>query len=165
MADPREFWPEADCDLLRILALKGGSAGQIALELYDETGARRSRSSVIAKIHRMKIVWKSTREFGGSANSTPKLARIRRARAVSEKPWKTPPVKPPRPVTIKTCAGIVPKGIRCVDLEDGHCRWPYGEGIITFCGHERVKDEPYCLPHLHLSRGEGTRSEREAVSV
>lgn len=164
MAGPNVLWPPEHADLLKILAARGGSAAEIAAELNAELDTDHSRNAVIGKINRLKCPWNTSWQFTGY--STPKLRRKPRVRAVTlPKSWKTPPIKPPRAVTVLACADIVPKGIRCVDLEDGHCRWPYGEAVLTFCGHERVKDEPYCLPHLHLSRGEGTRSEREAVSV
>ena len=164
MAGPNVLWPPDHADLLTILAARGGSAGEIAAELNDELGTNHSRNAIIGKIGRLKCPWNTSRQFAGY--STPKLPRKPRARAVTaDKPWKLPPVKPPRAVTVLACAGIVPKGIRCVDLEPGHCRWPYGEADITFCGHERLPGQPYCQPHLHLSRGDGTRSEREAVRV
>lgn len=164
MAGPNVLWPDHHADLLRILAAKGGSASEIASELNGEFGTHHSRNAVIGKIRRLKVPWNTSRQF--ASYSAPKLPRKPKARAVTlPKPWKAPAIKPPRALTALVCAGVVPKGIRCVDLEPRHCRWPYGEAVLTFCGHERTENQTYCLAHWQLSRGEGTRSEREANRV
>lgn len=36
--------------------------------------------------------------------------------------------------------------IAFLDLEPHHCRFPYGDGPFTFCGHPKVQGS-YCTPH------------------
>jgi GcrA cell cycle regulator len=67
------------------------------------------------------------------------------------------------------CVGITPRLLSLVELEPGDCRYPYGgdkDGeAITFCGHPRLAGSSYCTPHFHLTRGNGTPSERAAGPV
>lgn len=157
MAGLNVLWPEPHFAMLETLAGRGINAGRIAAELNEEFLTSYTRNAVIGKIRRSGVIWNTTYRFRG-LTSEKRVTKM-------QKPWKVPAIKPPRPVTEAACAGIVPKAIRCVDLEPGHCRWPYGDAIITFCGHERLPGQPYCIDHQHLSRGYGTRSEREANRV
>jgi GcrA cell cycle regulator len=74
----------------------------------------------------------------------------------------------PEPVKLR-CVGVKPHLLALIDLERGDCRYPYGgdkDGdAITFCGHPRREVSSYCTPHFHLTRGEGTASERSAAPV
>lgn len=48
------------------------------------------------------------------------------------------------------------------DLGRHHCRFPYGDGPFTFCGHRKAPGSSYCAPHVLYCTGEGTASERSA---
>jgi hypothetical protein len=43
-----------------------------------------------------------------------------------------------------------PFHIPLVELTAKTCRWPYGDGQFTFCGHE-VEHGPYCKPHTRFA--------------
>ena len=166
MAGPNVLWPEPQALRLAKLAADGLSASNIAAELNAEFGTSHSRNAVIGKIGRLKVPWNTTRVFMGNPGYVPVVAKPRRKRAVAmPKEWSAPKLRPARAVTEAVCASITPKHIRCVDLEPAHCRWPYGDRDITFCGHERLADHSYCESHWHLSRGDGTPSERAANRV
>jgi len=62
-------------------------------------------------------------------------------------------------------ADVVPLLLPLLDLAPDQCRWPYGDGLFVFCGCEVWGSGPYCEPHLSLSQGRGTSSEREAHRV
>lgn len=47
------------------------------------------------------------------------------------------------------CAEIAPKHVTLLELGSG-CKYPYGDGPFTFCGHPRLDGLPYCLPHQAL---------------
>lgn len=51
-----------------------------------------------------------------------------------------------------------------LDLQANECRWPVGHGNHghLFCGHEA--SGPYCAHHKARSVGQGTYSERSAIS-
>jgi GcrA cell cycle regulator len=77
------------------------------------------------------------------------------------------PPAPDRAEPVKLrCVGIQPRLVTLVELEKGDCRYPYGgdkEGeAITFCGHPRFGNSPYCGPHFHLTRGPAIESGRPA---
>jgi GcrA cell cycle regulator len=73
-----------------------------------------------------------------------------------------------KPVKLRS-VGITPRLKALVDLAPDDCRYPYGgdrEGeAITFCGHPRLPGSSYCGPHLQLTRGDGTASERAVAPV
>jgi GcrA cell cycle regulator len=48
------------------------------------------------------------------------------------------------------CVEIAPRNITLIDLEPGDCRYPYGDGPMTFCGHPKQDGSQYCTPHHHL---------------
>jgi len=35
------------------------------------------------------------------------------------------------------------------ELESRHCRFPYGDGPFTFCGHQKLANTSYCEAHFH----------------
>jgi GcrA cell cycle regulator len=63
------------------------------------------------------------------------------------------------------CVEIVPRNLRITELEDGDCRYAYGDEAaeIKFCGHPRFKivsgdaarESPYCKLHHLLSKQSG----------
>ncbi len=52
------------------------------------------------------------------------------------------------------CVEIEPRHRSLIDLEPGGCRYPYGDGPFTFCGHPKQDGSSYCTPHFHLCREE-----------
>lgn len=74
-------------------------------------------------------------------------------------------VRPPREQVVLSCTEIEPLHVSLLDLETKHCRWPYGEGPYTFCGHPQFGSSSYCGAHFFLSIGAGTGSERAAHRV
>lgn len=79
-----------------------------------------------------------------------------------------PEAAPPKPIAIDLpalrCVEVDPLHVNLLDLQPEQCRWPYGEGPYTFCGHPAVFGS-YCGPHFGLSVGGGTRSEQSANRV
>lgn len=80
-----------------------------------------------------------------------------------------PPPRPPKPIAIDLpalrCVEVEPRHVSLLDLQQGgDCRWPYGDGPFTFCGHPAVFGS-YCGPHFGLSVGTGTRIEQTAHRV
>lgn len=42
---------------------------------------------------------------------------------------------------------VVPLNMELDDLKNSQCRYPYGEGLYTFCGHPVRENSPYCTDH------------------
>jgi hypothetical protein len=40
--------------------------------------------------------------------------------------------------------------VSLVDIEPHQCRYPYGDGPFTFCGHGKAEGSSYCAPHRLL---------------
>jgi len=169
MAGPNILWPDRHAILLGTLAAKGLSASHIACELNTELGTSYSRNAVIGKIKRLRVSWNSGNVFCGNRNMARRVSKPRVRSVSAPKAWTAPRIRPPKEVTEVACAAIVPKMIRCEDLGEANCRWPYDSGkhspTFLFCGHDKPCQQSYCAPHEQMSVGLGTKSEREANRV
>jgi GcrA cell cycle regulator len=162
MAGLNILWPEPHFALMSDLVSLGLSSSRIATQLNERFGTSYTRCSVIGKAKRNGLSTMGLPLRKGEKRA-PRVPRPPAVRAVP-KPWREPRPYVTKAAIEAACAAIVPLGIRCEELEPPHCRWPYGDGPIVFCGHPRRPGHPYCESHWHLSRSEGTKSEREATS-
>jgi hypothetical protein len=55
-----------------------------------------------------------------------------------------------RPPAAIVCEAPPEGAVDFLDLEDGHCRYPYGGGPFTFCGMPRRDGSSYCAAHFLL---------------
>lgn len=133
----------------------------------------KSRNAIIGRVHRLKMPLRG----GGTkppraARSTPypweeagkSKSTYYRSRSAEQLPPKPKIIRPPREETELRCDAIDPLSIPLSDLHANQCRWPYGDGPFTFCGHE-IFQGSYCGGHFFLSIGAGTGSERAAHKV
>lgn len=100
-----------------------------------------SRNAVIGRIHRM-----------GIGRGKPVIVKAREPR--DGKPMQSATVLRfrPRPDGYKErAAEIVPLGLDLIDLEPDQCRFPYGDGPFTFCGHKKQEGSSYCPDHFALT--------------
>ena len=66
---------------------------------------------------------------------------LKRIRCEAQNPPATPDARPLR------CVEIEPKHISIYELTDDTCRYPYGDGPITFCGRLTWETSSYCAEH------------------
>lgn len=153
-----------DSELARLVG-EGFSFSQVALKLTDKFGRRFTRNSCCGRAHRMGV------------KADPVFASVNlasRARPAA-KPKPDPMPKQPARVSARPTfsrdqsglrvADVAPLHLSVLDLQPTSCRWPYGDGPFTFCGHACVASAPYCEPHASLSVGEGSTGERAAHRV
>lgn len=109
-------------------------------ELYDLSQAGRSyeilalqndmtRSAVAGKIFR----WKKKNNIASDCQP-------RKNRIYGEKTS-----NPAKKAEVKTT--VVPLNIEMDHLKHSQCRYPYGDGPFTFCGHPVTEKSPYCEEH------------------
>jgi len=160
------IWTDEKTTELTRLYADDYSASLIAEALGDV-----SRQAVIAKIHRMGLPRRGegrhpTKELtaSGQRTSMPKVFRGAAKRPPREpRPDKQTSrqrhipgtnrfyeaVSNPAEIKLR-CVKIVPRNVTLMDLEPGDCRYPYGDDVITFCGHPKQDGSQYCTPHHHL---------------
>lgn len=109
------------------------SASQIANKLGCV-----SRNAVIGKVARLGLPPRRQVSF---STPKPKKPRVRRA----PMPILAKPVCEEIPAEVLTVEP--PLHIDLLDLKQHHCRYPYGDGPFTFCGHAVKPDKPYCAAH------------------
>lgn len=138
---PNSTWTAERIELLRKLYDQGLSASQIAAQLGDVT-----RNAVIGKTMRLKL-----RRRGYNPNSIPaaqptKKRRVRFVAAnTNSTAIRTFVTHEPTTLDRLRCVEVVPLGKTLIELEPDDCRYPYGDQVITFCGHP--SDGIYCPAH------------------
>jgi GcrA cell cycle regulator len=165
-------WKPEHSQALREHLAKGLSYAQIARAINAAFNTAYTRNAAIGRAQRMGI--SGLNQPGASRHEKlprkPRLLRFHKTR--KPRAAKPPPSRPvlKRAAALQLrCVGIVPRHLSVVELEAGDCRYPYGgdaEGeAITFCGHPQQAGSSYCVSHFHLTRGDGSASERSAVKV
>jgi GcrA cell cycle regulator len=162
------IWPDYHVDALKTNFAAGMSFAENAADLNSRFRTSYSRNAAIGKAKRI----------GLTQADKPKVAS--KPRNTSPKPWdeegihkrtyyrrKAKDSEPTKPdlITLR-CVEVIPLDLdlAAVVERDG-CRWPYGDGSYTFCGHPKLNGFSYCGPHVALSIGAGTISERNALRV
>jgi GcrA cell cycle regulator len=160
-------WAPAHCEALREYVTKGLSFAEAASEINRKFGTDYTRSAAIGRARRMGLV-APARPQRGPKPPPVKVARPPRSGGRQGGELRPQPA-PEHPKVQLRCVGITPRLLALVDLGPGDCRYPYGgdkdSEAITFCGHPRLPGSSYCGPHFHLTRGDGTASERAVAPV
>jgi GcrA cell cycle regulator len=173
-----DWAPEHSAALRDYVAL-GMSYSESVKAINDRFGTAYSRNAAIGRGKRMGLC---VSERAKDRPKPPRKAKPsglkrRRQRRTRAPDVPSPPPEPAAPAAAPggdeplklRCVGITPRLLSLFELETGDCRYPYGgdkEGeAITFCGHARLAGSSYCAPHFHLTRGDGTASERAVAPV
>jgi GcrA cell cycle regulator len=164
-------WLPEHCDALRKHLAERLPFSAIAKAINLEFNTAYTRNAAIGRAKRMGLV--------GSDRARPALHAVppRLEQIVKPQPiepgsaalrWPTPALKMQEPPKLR-CAEVEPRYLSLIELERGHCRYPYGgdeEGeAITFCGHPRRSGSSYCAPHFQLSRNPVDPPEREFTAI
>ena len=140
-------WTNIRIERLKEAWTKDGlSARQIAEEFQDVT-----RLSVIGKLDRLGLSGKGARRQGVQVAKT----RQRRTPAKPNHFRHARPADEPAPSAQRDerplrTAPVEPLHLSLVDLTDTTCRYPYGVGPFTFCGHPALAERPYCAAHAAI---------------
>lgn len=114
-------WTDEKIEELKELWAQGFSASECGKRLGV------GRNAVIGKVHRL-----------GLSGRKPLVRKERTKRAPIFDPI---PIRP----TVK------PLNRELLELKADECRWPYGDGPFTFCGHWRPKGAAYCCAHSAIA--------------
>ena len=128
----------------------GLSHSQCAAELNEKFGTSYTRNSSIGKAHRLGLTGRI-------------YVYVRRPRSETEatRRAKYERRKERRRIQLASCVMVNLEALRCVevvplhksliDLGPNDCRYPYGDGPYTFCGHPQMEGRSYCGSHTALS--------------
>jgi len=163
-------WPAEHSEALRQYMAQGMSYSAAADAINKKFHTAYTRNAAISRGKRMGLTSANRPHeppMRLSRTVKPGASRLRSWRADElALPW--PPCKPAKRVKLR-CVGVKPRLLALVDLEAVDCRYPYGgdkDGeAITFCGHPCLPGVSYCAAHFHLTRGDGTASERAAAPI
>jgi GcrA cell cycle regulator len=103
-----------------------------------------SRNAVIGKISRLGLTRFTTNAPGRKTVTK----RFRRADGTKQA-FNARPKITPEPFVIQ-CTEVVPLNIAFSDLQDGDCRFPYGDnpGTMTYCGLPSLTGLSWCRGHF-----------------
>lgn len=127
------------------------SAQEIAVAL-QQRGYRFTRNSIVGLLHRAGLTIEQKREARKRRHPAPKrerrltpVLRLVGASSAGGPIFKTVMI----PDLELACANIVPRNVSIDDLGRNECRYPYGDGPFTFCGHS-TDGGSYCSGHKEL---------------
>jgi GcrA cell cycle regulator len=164
-------WLPEHCDALRKHLAERLPFSAIAKAINLEFNTAYTRNAAIGRAKRMGLVG-SDRPQPALHAVPPRLEQIVKPQLIEPGSaalrWPTPALKMQEPPKLR-CAEVEPRHLSLIELERGHCRYPYGgdeEGeAITFCGHPRRSGSSYCAPHFQLSRNPVDPPEREFTAI
>lgn len=151
-------WSDDRTATLKRLWAAGESAAQIAASLTNAT-----RNSVLGKIHRLGLSTPYVKKVCADKPTVPRKKRTGASRNNIMSRIVAAPVIASDLYAIR-CVEVEPRHISLLDLDLNDCRYPYGDGPFTFCGHPQLQ-RSYCASHFFLTVGSGTYAERSAAKV
>jgi hypothetical protein len=118
------------------------SNSAIAWMLSREFNIALGRNAVIGKIARLGLAQRYGASKGGGS-----------------KPGRVPPRPKPAPFVARSVVAAPIRRIRSgtmslLELRDGDCKWPDGDGPYLFCGRACVPERSYCAEHLRMAHNE-----------
>lgn len=154
---PSTWWTLDRTEILRKLWAVGVSFSGIAAELGDGV----TRNAVCGKIHRMEFTGPGT--YRRQTDEQLQAAKRKRNEIGNERRRER---RRAQPITFKPkltitnlealrCVEVDPLGKTLLELGPDDCRYPFGDGPFTFCGHPKLDDYSYCGPHFGLSARRG----------
>jgi hypothetical protein len=122
------------------------SNSAIAWMLSREFNIALGRNAIIGKIARLGLVHRHGASKGGGS----KPGRV----PPRPKPVKSIPDHLPAPAIVPRTPVERPGTLSLIELRDGDCKWPSGDGPFLFCGRACVPEQPYCAEHLRMAHSE-----------
>jgi len=141
-------WTPAQDAALKSLRSRGLSAAGCASEINFEFQTGYSRNAVIGRMKRLGMC-----EAIRLVRQRPKAVPKKRHQPYKPRPKPEAHKIIPQEIAVLRCAEITPRNVPLTDLASNECRFPYGDGPFTFCGHPASPDQPYCKAHADLCRG------------
>jgi GcrA cell cycle regulator len=151
------LWTAERIDVLKLNWEAGFSASQIAKILGDVT-----RNGVVGKIFRLGL--SNTRapypkrppkppRRPTTQEAGPPKKRVHKPKRQFNYQWGAQPMMTVDEPPVAPIEDPVPEPLhkRLVDLEEGQCRYPYGDRDFTFCGRRCLGNLPYCPAHARIT--------------
>lgn len=156
-------WSDDQCAELTSLLASGMVYRLIAVTLNEKFGTAHTKNAVVGKVQRLNLT-------PPKKEKRPPYVRKPKIKSATQRPRIFREVMRIVPANISggmriiravetgqpalRCVEIEPRHLSLIDLEPGDCRYPYGDGPMTFCGHPKQTDSSYCFHHFHLCRQE-----------
>jgi GcrA cell cycle regulator len=157
------WWSDDHCADLATLLASGMIYREIARTINEKFGTNFSKNSIVGKVQRLNLT-PPKKEKRPPYVRKPKIKSSQRTRRVYREVMRivsanisggmriVRAVETDQPAL--RCVEVEPRHLSLIDLEPGDCRYPYGDGPMTFCGHPKQDGSSYCFHHFHLCRQE-----------
>lgn len=141
----------------RLKALWSSDDKPSCTEIAAALGDGLTRSAVMGKVHRLDLERRGTNgNYKGNGRS--RSSKPRKLREYKPKPTKfalsfnaATVTKIPVETFEERVAAVLPLHVSLMELGDHSCRFPYGDGPFTFCGHPKTAGSSYCAEHVTLT--------------
>lgn len=146
--------PDHDEALRSLVETNQMSYAAIAAKLNEQFSTTFSRNAAIGRAGRMGLINPfKVKSFKKPAR--PKIKNKPRARIISNNGNSNSmrviqSVENAADLKLR-CVEIIPRNLSLLELESNDCRYPYGDGPYTFCGHPKDEGSSYCVPHETLT--------------
>jgi len=157
------LWPEEHTQELIRLCGEKYSYRAIAGAMNEKFGTSYTKNAVLGKAARIGLAKEAAPSVPGNRKpkadrKTPYKARAPRKRIetvrIVSANGNSNAMRAFKSVSFELaqlrCVEIVPRHLSLIDLEAGDCRYPYGDGPMTFCGHPAHAGSSYCQSHMIL---------------
>jgi GcrA cell cycle regulator len=151
-------WIDEHDNCLRELIAAGESYTKAASIINARFGTDYTRNATIGRSHRLGI--DPFRRPGTPPRPPrPKKERVRALRIITGGKRAPPRMIESREILELRCAEITPLNKSFLELGQNDCRYGYGDGPFTFCGHSVQDDSSWCPLHHALvhDRRESTK--------
>jgi GcrA cell cycle regulator len=147
-------WHDDHCAELTRLLATGMIYREIARAINEKFGTNFSKNSVVGKVCRLGLTPPEKPKAPPYVRKPkPRRAEFDVIRIVSAN-GNSNGMRVLRTVVLEQaklrCVEIVPRHLSLIELEPGDCRYPYGDGPMTFCGHPKLGWSSYCIAHHAL---------------
>jgi GcrA cell cycle regulator len=144
------WWSDDHCNELTGLLATGMIYREIARTINEKFGTNFSKNSVVGKVTRLGLT-PPPKPKAPPYVRKPKARARRDILCIVSANSNSNAMRVVRSVILEQaklrCVEIVPRHLSLIDLEPGDCRYPYGDDIVTFCGHPKQDGSSYCTPH------------------
>lgn len=144
------LWPEDHAQELARLVASGMVYRLVAEALNEKFGTSHTKNAIVGKVQRLGLT-------APDKPKRPPYVRKPKARRPDEREKRIITFGDANATRVYSsvqreqykvrCVEIVPRHLSVLDLEPNDCRYPYGDGPITFCGHEKLVGSSYCIAH------------------
>lgn len=150
------LWPEEHSQELARLVASGMVYRLVAEALNEKFGTSHTKNAIVGKVQRLGLTAPEKPKRPPYVRKPKARRREREVIRIVPANGNSNVMRVLRTVVLEQaklrCVEIVPRHLSLIELEAGDCRYAFGDGPFTFCGHPVHAGSSYCMPHTALCK-------------